>query len=297
MSSNRLAVPALALLASLVAASDAPAAVPPGPSAPIIAALEKGDVDAAVTAADAAVKACPKDVDVLRFAGRAYGAKAQTASVFTKVKWAKRCREVWEKAVEVAPADVDARYDLMQYYLFAPGVIGGGVEKARAQAAEIGRHDLVAGHLAAGRIAEHEEKPAEAEAAYRRAMDGDPNGTRGLLALAGFLGGQERWAEARALFEKRLAAAPDDAFAVYQLGKLALLSGQGLEKGLALFDKYLATPEAKGRPTHADARWRKGLLLEKLGRKPAAIAEYREALRADPAHPQAKRELERLKPA
>jgi tetratricopeptide (TPR) repeat protein len=70
-----------------------------------------------------------------------------------------------------------------------------------------------------------------------------------------------------------------------------------MEKGLALFDRFLSLDAPKDGPTHADARWRKGLLLEKLGRAPAAIAEYREALRTDPRHRGAKRELERLKAA
>jgi tetratricopeptide (TPR) repeat protein len=223
--------------------------------------------------------------------------KAMSASVFTKMSWAKKCHEAWEKAVEIDPSALEPRLELLRYYLMAPGMAGGGVEKARGQAAKIAGIDATQGHLARGRIADHEKDLPAAEAAYRKAAETDPKGVEGPMAFATFLAGQKRWAEARAIFEKRLAADPADALAIYQLGRAALFSGEDLEKGVTYFDRYLALPVPKDGPTHADARWRKGLLLEKLGRTPAAIAEYRAALRTDPRHRGAKRELERLKAA
>ena len=298
MTFRRLAsVPSLLALLVTLAAPPALAAGTAPPAAPIRAALEKGDPEAAVAAADTALKSSPRDADVLLWAGRAYGQRALSASVFTKMSWAKKCRESWERAVEVAPASLDARLELLRYYLMAPGIAGGGIEKAREQAAKIATLDATQGHVAIGTIADHEKKPAEAEAAYRKAAESDPKGVEGPIALASFLARQKRWAEARAIFEKRVAADPNDALAIYQLGRLALLSGEGMEKGLTHFDRFLSLDAPKDGPTHADARWRKGLLLEKLGRTPAAIAEYREALKENPGHRGAKRELERLKAA
>ena len=287
----------LLALVSLLSAPDARPAnpEPARPSTPIRAALEKGDPDAATAAADAALKASPKDTDVLLWAGRAYGQRALSASVFTKMSWAKKCHEAWEKAVAIDPSFLDARSELLRYYLMAPGIVGGGVDKAREQAARIAAIDATQGHVARGRIAEHGKDLPAAEAAYRKAAEIDPKGVDGPIALATFLGGQKRWAEARAIFEKRLGADPADALAVYQLGRIALFSGEDLEKGLAYFERYLALPVPEDGPTHADARWRKGLVLEKLGKTPAAIAEYREALKVNPGHRGAKRELERLK--
>ena len=289
----------LPLLALVLAAPDARPAnpEPARPSTPIRAALEKGDPDAATAAADAALKTAPKDTDVLLWAGRAYGQRALSASVFTKMSWAKKCHEAWERAVAIDPSFLDARSELLRYYLMAPGIVGGGVEKAREQAARIAALDATQGHLARGRIAEHEKDLPAAETAYRKAAETDPKGIEGPIALATFLGGQKRWGEARSIFEKRLAADPADAIAVYQLGRIALFSGEDLEKGLACFDRYLTLPVPEDGPTHADARWRKGLVLEKLGKTPAAIAEYREALKENPGHRGAKRELERLKAA
>ena len=291
---RRLLRPLLAL--PLLAALSGAGAVPK-PSDPIRAALATQDPEAATDAADTALKSSPKDTDVLLWAGRAYGQRTMTASVFTKMSWAKKCRESWEKAVAIDPAFLDARTELLRYYLMAPGIAGGGVPKAREQAEGIAAVDATQGHIARGRIAEHEKDLAGAEAAYRKAAETDPKRTTGPIALAVFLGGQKRWGGARAIFEKRLAADPNDATAVYQLGRVAYFSGEEMEKGVALFERYLALPVPADAPSHADARWRKGLLLEKMGRTPAAVAEYREALKLDPAHRGAKRELERLKAA
>jgi tetratricopeptide (TPR) repeat protein len=286
---------ALVPIVTALAAGPAPASGAALPSAPIQAALEKGDPDAAATAADAALAASPRNADALLWAGRAYGMKAMSASIFTKMSWAKKCRQAWEKAIEVAPGNAEARFELLRYYLMAPGIAGGGVEKAQAQAVKLGELDAMRGYMARGMIADHEEKPKEAEVAYRKAMEADQFGVQGPIALASFLARQKRWPEARAIFERRIAADPNDAFALYQLGRLSLLSGEEMEKGLAFFDRFLSLDAPKDGPTHADARWRKGLLLEKLGRTPAAIAEYREALKAQPGHAGAKKELERLK--
>ncbi len=284
------------LLAALAAGSTS-AAGAVLPSAPIQAALEKRDPETATAAADAALKTHPKDADVLLWAGRAYGQRALSASIFTKMSWAKKCQEAWERAIEVAPGNAEARFELLRYFLMAPGIAGGSVEKAQAQAVKLGELDAMRGYMARGMIADHEEKPKEAEAAYRKAMEADQFGVQGPITLASFFARQKRWPEARAIFERRIAADPNDAFALYQLGRLSLLSGEEMEKGLTLFDRFLSLDAPKNGPTHGDARWRKGLLLEKLGRTPAAIAEYREALKAQPGHAGAKRELERLKAA
>lgn len=298
MRSFRRAVQLLAVSLFLTPfAASATAPQPAKRSDPIRLALQRGDPEAAVTAADAALKSFPKDTDVLLWAGRAYGQRAMSASVFSKMSLAKKCRESWERAVAIDPAFLDARSELLRYYLVAPGIAGGSVEKAREQAVRIAAVDVTQGHLARGRVAEHEKDLVGAEAAYGKAAESDPGGTAGPIALATFYGGQKRWAEARAIFEKRLAADPDDALAIYQLGRVAYFSGEDLERGVAFFDRYLTLPVPENGPTYADARWRKGLLLEKLGKTPAAIAEYREALKADPAHRGARRELERLRAA
>jgi hypothetical protein len=50
-------------------------------------------------------------------------------------------REAFQKAVELDPSNMDAQFGLMGYYLAAPAIAGGGIDKARDQARAIARVD------------------------------------------------------------------------------------------------------------------------------------------------------------
>ncbi len=283
-------------LASFLALSSLPATaaeLPPAAKA-IVAGIEASQTDKAVEAADQALKAAPVDAVTLLWAGRAYGLKALEASIFSKLSWAKKCREAWEKAAQLDPANLDVRRELIRYYVLVPGIFGGGHDKAEAQVARIAPIDPLKGNLARGLFYELTKRPVEAEMAYRKAVELDPDAAEPALALGNFLGGQRRWAEVRALIEKRLAAHPADATAFYQFGRFSSISGEDLEKGIVYLDRFLASHETPGGPSWADARWRKGLVFEKQGRVSEAIAEYRMALKLRPGHRGARRELRRL---
>src|SRR5579863_1138426 len=66
--------------------------------------------------------------------GRAYGEKADRAGFFSAAGLAKKVRIAFERAVELDPQNWEARTDLAEFYLEAPGIVGGGKDKAREQA-------------------------------------------------------------------------------------------------------------------------------------------------------------------
>jgi tetratricopeptide (TPR) repeat protein len=77
--------------------------------------------------------------------GRAYGYSAQRASILWQFSLARKVKIHFEKAVELDADNIDARADLTEYYLKAPRILGGGKEKAEAQAHEISRRNLQEG--------------------------------------------------------------------------------------------------------------------------------------------------------
>ncbi len=77
--------------------------------------------------------------------GRAYGYSAQRASILWQFSLARKVKIHFEKAVELDPDNIDARADLAEYYVKAPRILGGGTEKAEAQAHEISRRNLAEG--------------------------------------------------------------------------------------------------------------------------------------------------------
>src|SRR4030095_7650407 len=85
-----------------------------------------------------------------------------------------RVRRQFEEAVRLDPMNVSARRDLLEFYLEAPRLLGGGDDKARRQVAAITALDPVAGHLASARLARHRGDTARAEAEYRAVFEAKP---------------------------------------------------------------------------------------------------------------------------
>ncbi|MDI4631962.1 tetratricopeptide repeat protein [Pelomonas sp. V22] len=68
--------------------------------------------------------------------GSLAGTQAMNASVFRMPSLAGKSRDNLKRAVELDPQLYEAREALLQYYLMAPGIVGGGVDKAQTLIAE-----------------------------------------------------------------------------------------------------------------------------------------------------------------
>jgi tetratricopeptide (TPR) repeat protein len=291
-----LTLSVLAIALALSAAPQAAAAAPDAdPIAAMRAALGRGDKDAAIAAGEAATASPNASSEVWHWLGIAYCDKALSASLLSRLGLAKKCLAAYEKAVALDPQNVGARSDLAEYYIEAPGIAGGDKAKARAQAVEIAKLDAVRGHLLLGQIEAKDENFAASEAAFKRAIAENGKDPRGTLALGNLYVAQKRWDDATALWRLHLTSGAGlELIAHYQLGKIALLSGQGLSEGAEHLRTYLRSPAPPNSPTWADAHWRLALVLEKLGKRDEALAELREALKLNPKHEQATKDLDRL---
>src|SRR5205814_8317627 len=105
-----------------------------------------GDLKKATEALEKAIAAEPQHSDHYMWLGRAYGRRAETSSPFTAPGYASKARQNFEKAVHLNPHNIEALTDLFEYYLEAPGILGGGLDKARALAADIAKIDPAEGH-------------------------------------------------------------------------------------------------------------------------------------------------------
>ena len=281
---------AIAVSSSLHGAAGSP---DPGAIAAMRGALGRGDKDGAIAAGEAATASPGASSEVWHWLGIAYCDKALSASLLSRLGLAKKCLAAYEKAVALDAKNVDARADLAEYYIEAPGIAGGDKAKAQAQAAEIAKLDAARGHLLLGQIHAKEEDFAASEAAFKQAIADNAKDPRGTVALGNLYVNQKRWADANALWRQQLGTGLE-LMAHYQLGKVALLSGQGLAEGAEHLRTYLRSPALPNSPTWADAHWRLALVLEKLGKRDEALTELREALKLNPKHEQATKDLERL---
>ena len=92
------------------------------------------DWDRGISACERAVELEPGNSTYHLWLGRIYGEKADASSFITAAGLAKKVRTEFERAVQLSPQNVAARTDLAEFYLEAPGIVGGGQDKARNQA-------------------------------------------------------------------------------------------------------------------------------------------------------------------
>lgn len=96
-------------------------------------------LDAGVAAAERCVAAHPQNAQCHGALGQALGRKAAEAGMVAGVRYAGRVRSSFERAVQLAPDSLEARLDLNAFFLIAPSIAGGGIDKARRNAEEFAR--------------------------------------------------------------------------------------------------------------------------------------------------------------
>ncbi len=226
--------------------------------------------------------------------GQAYGIKAQNSSVLKQPFLAKKVKNEFKKAVELDSTNLDARLGLMQYYLVAPGIMGGDKDEAKKQAEEIKKQDPLLGHRALGLIYENEKDYDKAEQEYLNAVEIDTSKVNSYYALGHFYVRIEKYDKATQTFDKILEIDPEEMDAYYQIGRMGALSGQNLDRSVECFKKYLTKEPGENSPSLAWAHYRLGMVYEKKGEKELAKTEYQAALKLEPDHKEAKKALKDL---
>jgi tetratricopeptide (TPR) repeat protein len=249
---------ALSLLANLTHAATPSAAEDAAASG--TRHIAEGNTDGAVKSWEKAVALAPENGEYHRQLGDAYGLAAQKAGMLGKMSLGKKCLAAYEKAVALEPENLEARSSLMTVYQQAPAMMGGGIERAREQAAAIKKLDA----------------------------------TRGSVAAAMLFIGEKKYAEAFAELDQALENEPGNYSALYQLGRAAALSGEKTDRGIETLRLCLAQQPPPGAPAHDAANWRLGNLWEKKGDKASARAAYQAALAIKPDYKPALDSLKKL---
>jgi tetratricopeptide (TPR) repeat protein len=111
----------------------------------------------AVDALESATELAPKNSDFHMWLGRAWGRLAESNKLLAFGR-ARKAKNAFETAVQLDPKNVDALSDLFEYYLEAPGVVGGGLDKAEKVAKMIRAIDPEHGDRLLARVAEERKK-------------------------------------------------------------------------------------------------------------------------------------------
>jgi Flp pilus assembly protein TadD len=213
----------------------------------------KADYKRATDMLAAAAAAEPQNAEYALWLARAYGRRAETSSFFTAPGLAGKARQNFEKAVQLNPASLDALNDLFEYYLEAPGFLGGGMDKANAVAARIAQVSQAEGHWAKARIAEKQQQYSSAEDQLRRAVQAAPQQVGRLIDLAKFLARQGRVQEADQSLAQAEAVAPDSPKLMYAKADLYIKTGRNRATARDLLKRYLSSQLTPDDPPRSDA--------------------------------------------
>src|SRR6266849_4387836 len=148
--------------------------------------FELGAWDAGIPACEKATALEPNNGLYHLWLGRIYGEKADRAGFLKAAGLAGKVRAEFERAVQLSPSSWEARTDLAEFYLEAPGMVGGGKDKALAQVELLAPLNPAMAHWVKARAAAKNKDNSAAEKEYRAAIDASQGGARAWLNLAGF---------------------------------------------------------------------------------------------------------------
>jgi tetratricopeptide (TPR) repeat protein len=257
------------------------------------AAHSAGKTDEAVSCFERAVALDPTSSLYQMWLGHAYSRQLSTAGFLRKPMIARRSGEAYNMAVKLDPTNIDAAEARLDFLLGAPGIVGGGIDKARTEAARLATLDAYRGGMATGRIAEHEKQWPEAERVYRSLMAEYPDRTAAVDALVTLLQNAKRFDEAFKIVDDRLVRLPDETAGLYNLGRLSAVSGQQLARGEASMRRFLTLTTADP-VRQSNGHYRLGMIKEEMGDAHAAAAEYQAAIDLYPRHEPAAAALKKI---
>jgi tetratricopeptide (TPR) repeat protein len=234
--------------------------------------------DDAVRYGERAVALEPNNANYHLWLGREYGRKAASSNPFAAAGLARKAKNEFERAVQLDPANVPARVDLAQYYTEAPAIMGGGLDKAREQAAQTEKYDRGVTHLILARVAEKEKHYDQAEQEFQFAIKDARNPADMWLHLAAFYRERGQVEAMQDAVQSALAEANKPAYSYFDASMELYLGNRDFAGAIQYLQKYLSSGDLVESAPAFRAHYLLGQLNEKMGRNGAAASEYEASL-------------------
>ncbi|MGO9257719.1 MAG: tetratricopeptide repeat protein [Bryobacteraceae bacterium] len=213
----------------------------------------QGDYKKAAEALETALTHDPRNSMAALWLARAYGRRAETSSPFTAPTYASRARQNFERAALLDPHNLEALSDLFEYYLDAPGFLGGGMDKAEASVARIAAVDAAEAQWAQAKLAEKRKQFRAVEEHLRRAIELAPRRIGLRLELARFLARQGRFQEAEESFAHAERVAPGSPRVLFARAEVYVKHSWNLEVAKQILQRYVSLALTPEDPPRAEA--------------------------------------------
>jgi tetratricopeptide (TPR) repeat protein len=212
-------------------------------------------------AVDAFEKISPATSESALWLGRTWGRRAESSTLMAAI-YAPRARQFFEKALALDPKNREAKNDLFDYYLNAPGFMGGGSDKAEALAKSIEAERPAEYEFEEAQIAEKHNDAAAAEAHLRRAMEIAPKEPGRIVDVARFVAKQGRLEESDKLFTEARALAPEKPSVIFAQARTDMENHRNLDEARRLLQTYIQATLTPDDPPRQEAE----KLLKRAGR-------------------------------
>ena len=245
--------------------------------------LELQEHDAAIRSAERAVMLEPNNSVYHEWLGKAYGEKADHAGWFSAMSLAKKARKEFEAAVGIDGRNFSARQALIEFDCSAPGIVGGGEEKAQPQIRELAALDAAEGHYAAGNCRRQKKDFAVADEEFTKALESHPKSKELIYDIGDYAVRRSQPARLMVVAEAGERLAPADPRGKFYRGVALVLRKENLGDAEQLLQEYAKiAPKRNGYPSPAAAHVWLGRLYESQNRAGEAEREFQTALRLDP---------------
>jgi len=254
--------------------------------------------DQSIKAGEKAVSLAPNNAEYHLWLGRAYGRKAEHASWWSAASLAGKMRDEFERSVQLNGDDVGARTDLAEFYIEAPGIVGGGKDKAETQAKAVEMRDSATAHWIRARVAEKDKRFDVAEAEYKAAIQDSGDRADNWLSLASFYRRRDRLPEMETAINKAVASQKkaEGKSTFYDAATLLWKTGRQLPQAAQFLAKYLSSKDKVEDAPAFQAHYLLGQIYEKQGDRAGAAREYQAALNLARDYREAREALARIGP-
>ena len=258
--------------------------------------LELQQHDPAIKSAEKAVAIDPQNSIYHEWLGRAYGEKADHASWFSAISLAKKTRKEFETAVQLDAKNYSARQVLIEFDCSAPGLVGGGEEKAWPQIKQLAEMDAAEGHFAAGNCRRQKKDFAIADEEFAKALESNPKSAELIYDIGDYAAKRAEPELLLAVADSGERVAPGDPRGQFYRGVALVLNKENLEKAERLLTAYAKkAPIRSGYPRPAWIHAWLGRLFEEQSKMEEAANEFESALKLDPKNKMAQEAMKKLK--
>jgi tetratricopeptide (TPR) repeat protein len=200
--------------------------------------------DAAATECEKATQLDANNSNDHLWLGRALGQKASKAAFLTAFSLAKRSRAEFEEAVRLDGGNGPALSDLGDFYRQAPGVVGGGIDKAQQIAQQLDKVDPARAHQLRAQIAEQQKDYDAEEGELKQAIPLSAHPALAWSTLANFYAHRQRFTDMEAAIRSDRAAAmhdPHAAVGLYDGAGLLIETKRDFALAAIMLEDYLAS--------------------------------------------------------